>query len=86
MVMPSNPEPTFFFIFQLEHVLRSNLKFSTYQLLVSFIWLGEKKSLKYLHIGGGTYGLKTCCKKLSFTQPQISVEQFKLNKEIFNKY
>ena len=53
-----------FFIFQLEKVLRSNLNFSTFYgrlidlksfsglLLVSFIWLGEKISLKYLPIVG----------------------------------
>ena len=53
-----------FFIIQLENIL-SNLKFSTSYgrltdlkslfglLLLSFIWLGEKISLKYLLIGGG---------------------------------
>ena len=65
MVLRSNPVPTFLFILQLKNILRSNLKFSTSYgrstdlkslfglLLVSFIWLGEKISLKYLLIGGG---------------------------------
>ena len=40
--MRSNPAHHLFFIFELENILRSKL------LLVSFIWLGEKISLKYL--------------------------------------
>ena len=59
-VMRSNPGYYFFFIFQLENILRSNLKFSTsYRcsilglLLVSFMLLGETISLKYLLIGWG---------------------------------
>ena len=64
MVMRSNPVPTFFLFFQLKNMLRSNLKFSTSYgrstdfkslsglLLVSFIWLREKITLKYLLIGG----------------------------------
>ena len=63
-VMRSNPAYDLLFIFQLENILRSNLKFSTSYgrstdlkslfglLLVSFIWLGEKISLKYLLIDG----------------------------------
>ena len=54
------PRTNCFFYFQLENILRSNLNFSTSYgrstdlkfilrlLLVSFIWLGEKISLKYL--------------------------------------
>ena len=53
----------FFFIFHFKNILRSNLKFSTSYgrptdlksllglLLVSFIWLDEKISQKYLLIG-----------------------------------
>ena len=60
--MRSNPVRTFFFIFQLENILLSYLKFSTSYgrsidlksylrlLLVRFLWLGEKISLKYLLI------------------------------------
>ena len=67
--MRSNPEPTFFFIFEHENILRSNLNFSTSYgrsidlkylfglLLVSFIWLAEKISLKYLLIDGGRLAL-----------------------------
>ena len=63
--MRSNPAHHLFFIFQLKNILRSNLNFSTSYcrstyfksllglLLVSFIWLREKISLKYLLIGGG---------------------------------
>ena len=62
--MRSNPTYQLSFIFQLENLLRSNLNFSTSYgrltdfksilgfKLVSFIWLGEKISLKYLLIGG----------------------------------
>ena len=61
-VMRSNPAYDFLFI-QLENTLRSYLKFSTSYgcwtdsksifglLLVSFIWIGETISLKYLLIG-----------------------------------
>ena len=56
--MRSNPAHQLFFIYQLENILRSNSNFSTSYarltdfksllgwLLVSFICLGEKKSLK----------------------------------------
>ena len=65
--MRSNLAHRLFFIFQLENILRSDLNFSTSYgrsidlkslsglLLVSFIWLGEKNSLKYLLIGGRTF-------------------------------
>ena len=58
--MHSNLTHRLFFIFHLENILRSNLNFSTSYsrstdlksllglLLVSFTWLGEKISLKYL--------------------------------------
>ena len=58
---------TTFFIFQLKNILRSYLKFWTSYspstdfkslfglLLLSFIWLGEKISLKFLLIGGGKF-------------------------------
>ena len=57
--MRSNLAHQLFFIFQFKNILRSNLNFSTSYghltdlksllglLLVSFIWLGEKISLKY---------------------------------------
>ena len=63
-VMRSNPAHRLLSIFRLENILRSNLNFSTSYgpstdlkslsglLLVSFIGLGEKISLKYLLIGG----------------------------------
>ena len=63
--MRSNPANQLFFIFQPENVLRSNLNFSTSYgrltdlksllrlLLVIFIWVWEKNSLKYLFLGGG---------------------------------
>ena len=63
-VMRSSPAHQQFFIFQLENIVRSHLNFSTSYgrltdfksllglLLVSFIWVGEKISLKYLLIGG----------------------------------
>ena len=63
-VMRSNPAHQLFFIFKLENILRCNLNFSTSYgrstdrnsligpLLVSFIWLEENISLKYLLIGG----------------------------------
>ena len=62
--MRSNPAHQLSFIFQLEIILRSHLNFSTSYgrltdlksllglFLVSFIWLGEKISQKYLLIGG----------------------------------
>ena len=65
--MRSNPAHQLSFIFELENILRSNLNFSTSYsrltdlnffsglLLVGFIWLGEKISLKYLLIGGGRF-------------------------------
>ena len=65
--MRSNPVSTLFFIFEFKNISRSNLKFSTSYgrstdlkflfelILVSFIWLGEKISLKDLLIGGGTF-------------------------------
>ena len=66
--MRSNPaHQPFFFKFQLENILRSNLNYSTSHdrltdlksllglLLVSFIRLGEKILLKYLLIGEGTF-------------------------------
>ena len=61
-VMRSNPAHDLLFIFQLENISRSNLKFSAFYgcstdfksffglLLVSFLWLGETISLKYLLI------------------------------------
>ena len=61
--MRSNPPVTYFFIFELENILRSNLNFSTSYgrltdlksllglLLASLIWLGAKISLKYLFLG-----------------------------------
>ena len=64
MELRSNPVPTVLFIFQLKNILWSNLKSSTSYgrqtnlksifglLLVSFIWLGEQISLKYLLISG----------------------------------
>ena len=63
-VMRSNHANDFLFIFQLENIWRSNLKFSTSYgrqtdlkfilglLLVISIWLEENISLKYLLIGG----------------------------------
>ena len=65
--MRSNPAHQLCFIFELENILQSNLNFSTSYgrltdlksllelLLVSFIWLWEKISLKYLFLGGGTF-------------------------------
>ena len=65
LVMRSNPAHELSFIFQLENMVRSNLNLSTSYggptdikslfglLLVSFIWHGEKISLKYSLIGGG---------------------------------
>ena len=59
-VMRSNPTHHPFFLFQFENILRSKVNFSTSYgrlidlksllglLLVSFIWLGEKISLKYV--------------------------------------
>ena len=57
--MRSNPAHKLYFIFQLENIFRSNLTFWTFYgrftnlqslldlLLVSFLWLAEKISLKY---------------------------------------
>ena len=65
-VTRSNPAELSFFIFKLEKILRSNLIFSTSYsrstdlesllglLLVSFIWLEEKNSLKHLLLDGRT--------------------------------
>ena len=65
--MRSNPAPQYRLISQLGNILRSYLNFSTSYgrstdlksllglLLVSFIWLGGKISIKYLIIGGGTF-------------------------------
>ena len=62
--MRSNPAHEFFFLIQLENILRSNsnlsssygrwtdLKSSLGLNLVNFIWLEEKISLKYLFPGG----------------------------------
>ena len=59
MVKRSNPAHQLFFIFQLQNILRSYLNLSTSYgrltdlrsslglLVVSFIWLREKNSLKY---------------------------------------
>ena len=66
--MSPNPTYQLFFILQLENILQSHLNFSTSYgrltdlksllrlFLVSFIWLGEKNSLKYFLIGGGGGG------------------------------
>ena len=63
-VMRSNPAHQFLFTSQLDNILRSNLNFSSSYgrsnvqesllrlLLVSFIWLGDKISLKHLLPGG----------------------------------
>ena len=63
--MRSNPAHQLFLILKRDNILRSNLNFSTSYgrstdwtsfwelLLVSFIWVGEKISLKYLLISGG---------------------------------
>ena len=65
--MRSKPTHQLFFIFQLENIFRANLSFSTSYgrltdfksflglLLVRFLWLGEKNSLKYLLNGGGRF-------------------------------
>ena len=47
----------FTILFKILEFLRSLDRFTVHTrvLLVSFIWLGEKNSLKYLLIGGGTF-------------------------------
>ena len=63
--MRSNPAYRLFLIFQLVNILRSNLNFSTSYgrstdfksllglLLVSFIWLGEKKYHYNIYLSAG---------------------------------